>query len=99
MTASSAERVATSRKTVQVVLQGLAGASAASVAQAVGVSESTISRFKSEHLDTVAAILAELELKVVPVQYRCYEPSYIDALERLAREQLNAAKAPPQLEW
>lgn len=99
MGASSAEKVETSRKTVQVVLQGLAGASASAVAEAVAVSESTISRFKSEHLPTVAAILAELELKVVPTQYRCYEPSYIEALERLAREQLNAAKVPPQLEW
>lgn len=99
MGSSSAEKVETSRKTVQAVLQRLAEASAVSVAEAVGVSESTISRFKSEHLEQVAAILAEVGLKVVPVEYQCFEPSYIRALQRLAAEELGAHKSAPKLEW
>lgn len=99
MGSSSAEKVETSRKIVQAVLQRLAETSAASVAEAVGVSESTVSRFKSEHLQQVAAILSEVGLKVVPVEYQCFEPTYISALQRLAAEQLNAQKAAPRLEW
>lgn len=69
------------------------------MAEAVGVSESTISRFKSEHLQQVAAILAEVGLKVVPADYQCFEPTYIAALQRLAAEQLNAQKVAPKLDW
>lgn len=98
MTASSAEAAERSRKIVQVVLQRLAQRTAARVADAVGTSESTVSRFSSEHLDKVAAIFAELGLKVVPAEYKCYEPGYIEALHRLAQEQLKA-EATPEIVW
>lgn len=98
MTASSPEALARSRKIVQVVLQRLASRTSARVAEAVGTSESTVSRFGSEHLDKVAAIIAELGLKVVPAEYKCYEPGYIEALHRLAQEQLKAETS-PELEW
>lgn len=78
-----------SRKTVQVVLQALASdASAASVAAAMGVSESTISRLKNDHLESFALLLAHLGLKVVPVGVQCYEPQYIALVHQLAMPEM-----------
>lgn len=87
------------RKTVKSVLQALSSTPGASVAAAMGVSEPTISRLKNEHLGPFAAMLAHLGLKVVPVEARCFEPRYIEALQTLAEAALSRQKNSHQIEF
>lgn len=99
MDASSGSPVERARKTVKCVLQALSGTPATAVAAAMGVSEPTISRLKNEHLGSFAAMLAHLGLKVVPVEARCFDPRYIEALQTLAEAELARQKNPPHLEF
>jgi len=99
MSASLPSPVESTRKTVKCVLQALSGKPASSIALAMGVSEATISRLKNEHLESFATLLAHLGLKVVPVEARCFDPRYIEALQTLAEAELARQKNPPQLEF
>jgi hypothetical protein len=88
------------RKTVKCVLQGLSdNGKAASIAVAMGVSEPTITRLKNDHLQNFALVLAHLGLKVVPAEYKCYNPDYVESILTLARAQLLENSAPKTLEW
>lgn len=63
------------RKTVQQALQRLQEpGTGVAVAAAMGVSESTVSRIKTERLEEVALFLACLGLKVVPAEFKCVDP-------------------------
>lgn len=75
------------------VLQQISAVKQAAIATSMGVSEATISRLKNEHLELFARVLARAGLKLVPSEYKCYDPRQIDALFLLAREQFNRAKS------
>ena len=67
------------------------------VARAAGVSEASITRWKDGELSRMSIALAAMGLKVVPVENKCFQPEYIDALRMLARQALDE---PAQvLEW
>lgn len=81
----------TARKGVQLALQRLQeGGKAGAVAVAMGVSDSTVSRIKTERLEEVVTMLAHLGLKVVPGDFRCVNPEAYAFLtsthERVMRE-------------
>jgi len=60
---------------MQLALQALQEpGKASSVATAMGVSDSTISRIKTERMEEVLVVLAHLGLKVVPAEYKCVQP-------------------------
>lgn len=67
------------------------------VAQVLGVSESTVSRIKSEKLEDAITLLCHLGFKVVPQDMRCYPADYVTALHNLARLQMQ--NEAPTLEW
>jgi hypothetical protein len=69
------------------------------IATAAGVSESTISRFKSEQIDQFSLFLAHAGLKVVPTEMQCFHPDKIQALLTLAKDHLRAIERPEQLTW
>lgn len=69
-----------SRKNHSVILRRLASIGQASLAVALGVSEATISRWKSEQAEQCAKALAVLGLKVVPIEYECYKAETVDWL-------------------
>lgn len=71
----------------------------AAIAVAMGVSESTISRLKNEHLDTLCGILAHAGLKIVPVEMKCFPPEKIDALLTLAKAHLASIENADELVW
>lgn len=73
-----------SRKNLSAILQALASAGQAPVAKAVGVSESTISRLKSNDLEMFCKVLAALNLKCVNANHKVYDRAYIDSLKYLA---------------
>lgn len=66
----------------------------------MGISETLVSRLKSGgDIEQFSKILALLDVKVVPVSLRCYDPKEIDALLTLATRRLNGMDQPDELEW
>lgn len=67
------------------VLRRLADHGGAHLAAATGLSESTISRLRNEHLGAFAKLLAAAGMKVVGQEMRCYQPEIVQAWRTLAR--------------
>ena len=85
------------RKTVQLVLQRLQEpGTGVAVAAAMGVSESTVSRLKTTHLEEMELMLATLGLKVVPAEFRCVNP---DAYAFLTATHEKVMRVAPHLIW
>lgn len=100
MNALSTDPLARARKIESTVLQRLASdASGAAIAIATGLSESKISRLKTDHLPDLAAVLAHLGLKVVPSDFECYKPEYIKLIHELAMPEMARRASLPQLSW
>ncbi len=82
---------------MQLVLQRLQEpGTGVAVATAMGVSESTVSRMKTDHLDQMALFLAHLGLKVVPTEFKCVNPA---AYEFLTTTHEKVMRLAPQLIW
>lgn len=99
MNSASFDPAERARKTVALIFRRLASAGQASLAEKLSVSESTVSRWKSEQAEQCARILAELGLKVVPETMRCYEPSQMEAILALAKARLAQIEHAEQLAW
>lgn len=54
------------------------------IAALIGVSETTMSDMKSDHLERFAALVAACGLKLAPTSDQTYDESYISALKTLA---------------
>lgn len=87
------------RKNLQSILQALATVGQASVAEAIGVSESTVSRMKDGELERLAQLLAALGLKVVPEAVKCYEPAFIESIFQLAKQRMAQVESASELSW
>lgn len=94
------------RKNLALIFQRLSSAGQARAAEAVGVSESTLSKMKTPQGDqkwsdfeTLARVLAYLGLKVVPIEMRCFNPQQIGAVLALAKAHLAKIDGPDQLVW
>jgi hypothetical protein len=97
MTVLSLSPAETARKGVQAALQRLQEpGTGISVAAAMGVSESTISRLKTERMEEVVTLLAHLGLKVVPTDFRCVNP---EAYAFLVQSHQRVMAKAPQLIW
>jgi DNA-binding MurR/RpiR family transcriptional regulator len=85
------------RKIASAILQALSSAGQTHVADAIGVSEATVSRLQSQHVESFSALLACLQLKVVPAAHKCYSPEHIAHLEYFARLGMQQQSTP--LQW
>jgi hypothetical protein len=92
MSAPSPDLIARARKIEGLVLHQLARRGQEAVATAAGCSVATISRLQNEHLQRLATTLAALDLKVVPVEMRCYPADKLDAILTLARHSLASVR-------
>lgn len=99
MAALSAEQIARARKNQSAILQGLASVGQATVADALGVAESTVSRMKEKDIPDLAKLLAIAGLKVVPTTMRCFDPQKIGAILALAKAHLAEIETTEQLAW
>lgn len=99
MTPLSSAVAERSRKSHALTLQRLASIGQVKVAEVVGASESTVSRFVSTDLERACIVLAALGLKIVPVEMKCYEPRKIAILMELARDHLNQLDTVEQLSF
>lgn len=93
----SAEQLGTTRKNASGILRALASVGQVRVAEALGVSESTVSRWKDKEIDEMSQFLSVLGLKAVPASYKCYDPRSVDALLTLAKERMAQLETPEQL--
>ncbi len=85
------------RKGVQLALHRLQEpGKAGSVATAMGVSDSTVSRIKTERLEEVVLFLVHLGLKVVPSEFKCVDPA---AYAFLTQTHERVMRKAPQLIW
>jgi len=88
------------RKIVSTVLKATQrDASQTAIAAAMGMSESTVSRLLSDHLEKLAQVLAHAGLRVVAADMRCFPPDYVDALLLMAKQHLSAVQTVRTLEW
>lgn len=89
-----------SRKMVATVLQRLQEPGRqVSIASAMGVSESTVSRLKNEHLESLCELLAHAGLKIVPVEMQCFPRERINALITFAKDHLDQVENADDLSW
>lgn len=85
------------RKGYSLVLRELADPGRQSgIAAAMGVSESTVSRIKSERLEEAITLLSYLGLKVVPADFRCVSAATYQFLTETHQRIMAEA---PQLVW
>jgi hypothetical protein len=96
MSASSPTPVERARKAHVTVLRALQepGRQVA-LATAMGVSESTVSRFKSDQLEQLCTLISHLGLKIVPAEFQCVDQRTFAAFQILwekAMSQTSAAK-------
>ncbi len=86
------------RKNLQGILQALSSIGQARVAEALGVSESTISRWKdSGELERLARLLAVLGQKNVGQDRQCVKPDEFHFLTRIASRAIANQEAAERL--
>jgi hypothetical protein len=72
---------------------------AVAIAAVMGVSESTVSRLKNEHLESLCELLAHAGLKIVPVEVKCFPAEKIEALLTLAKAHLAGIETADDIIW
>lgn len=93
------EQDARARKNYSLIVQRLASVGNAPVALAVGCDESTISRMKPEKFREFSEILAVLDLKIVPMDMKCFNEREMEAILTLAKSKMRELESVEQLEW
>ncbi|WP_273807253.1 MULTISPECIES: CII family transcriptional regulator [unclassified Pseudomonas] len=93
--AFSQDPSARAREIEALVLQRLVSVGQKTVADAIGLSESTVSRWKEGEIERWAKLFALLGLQVVPVSAVVVNAEYLRSLETLAELGLKAEKKRP----
>jgi AraC-like DNA-binding protein len=85
------------RKAFSTVLQAMQDpGTQRNVAQVLGVSESTVSRIKTEKLEDAITLLYHLGFKCVSSEMKCYPVDYVQALHTMAKMHMAEVRT---LEW
>lgn len=80
----SAAQLEKAREYQSLILQQFAVIGQRAVANALDVSDSTVSRIKTEQVESISLLLVALELKVAPEEWKLTCPQYLRAIETLA---------------
>ena len=99
MNTESAQVDTRARKSLSICLQRFVSVGQRSVAEALGVHESTVSRLKDGELERFCRIVALLGLKIVPSDYRCARPELIEAALVFAQAGLEQISNDQKLLW
>ena len=86
------------RKITSIILQRLAEEGQNSVAEAVGLSETSVSRLKAQVTETVR-IMRVLGFKVVPLDHMCFRAQDIQPYFDLAKQHMNRIDCASELAW
>lgn len=95
----SADQLGMTRKNNSAILRALASVGQVRVAEALGVSESTVSRWKDKEIDETSQFLAVLGVKVVDESYRCIDHKTLGAILHGHRMWVASIESPEQLTW
>ena len=96
----SPELSARARDIEALMLKQLLSVGQKNIAQSIGLSESTISRWKEGEIERWCKVIALLDLKLVPFSAQCHPARYIQALKTLAELGLQAeGKRPGPIGW
>lgn len=88
------------RKNLSVALREIARTGQNRIADEIGVSAPTVSRFCSEgDLERACKVLAAAGIKCVPIEYQCFPKNTVAAFMQLARERMNDLQNVDQLQW
>ena len=96
VSAASTERA---RKFVSLAMQRISAVGQNKIADEIGVSAPTVSRWVSDDLERACQILVAAGLKVVPAEMQCFPPRKVAIFMELARDHLNALETVEQLSW
>lgn len=99
MTPVSACVAERSRKAYSLALQRVSVVGQVNVAEQIGLSGATVSRFVNEDLERACQVLVALGLKIVPVEMKCYPKDQIEAIFTLARASMNRVDDVEQLSF
>ena len=91
----SQEAHARAREFESLILSRLLSAGQKTIADAIGLSESTVSRWKEGEIERWSKVLALLGLQLVPEQAVVVNADYLRSLETLAELGLRAEKKRP----
>jgi len=96
VSAFDAERA---RKTLAFCMQRISREGQNAIAERLGTSASTVSRFVSDAdgLERACKVLVAAGLKVVPNTMQCFPPAKVAIFMELARDHLNYLQRPEQL--
>lgn len=84
------------KKGQTLALQKIAERTQVVLATAMGVSETTITRIKNDHMEQTLLLLAHLGLKVVPSDFKCVSRETYDFLTATHQRVMQVA---PELVW
>jgi hypothetical protein len=82
------------QKNLTLILKAMQTVSQLHIAKMLGEGTSTISEFKKEHLERLAAMLAACGLKVAPAGQESNDPDEMQALRVLAGKWVNQRRGP-----
>lgn len=99
MTEVSPQVHESARKIERAVLHRLSEVGQVSVAKALDVSESTVSRLKDGQIHVAAQLLAALGFRVVPEQVKCVDPQVAQAMFTIYNKALASMSDPADLLW
>jgi len=97
---------AIARKNEAMIRKRLSSVGLSTVANAMGVAESTVCRMKDaddkdgrSQIQRWAAALEAMGLKVTPIEYRCFDPKEIEAIFTLAKIRMSRVESAQELVW
>lgn len=95
MTELSQEQAETARKNYSAFLQALASTGQKNLAEALGLSETAISRWKQGDMELATKALAVLGLRIVPLSDPYVPKDYLSALKVIVRHSLSEEQPEP----
>ena len=94
------------KKNLTAINKAMSSCGQACVARAMGVNEGTVSKMKDTSqgeikitFESLAKGLAEMNLKCVPVEMKCYDSATIDSMFNLAKQRMDQLHTSDQLIW
>jgi hypothetical protein len=99
MTEVSTSQRESVRKIESSVLQRLSTVGQVTVAKAMDVSESTVSRLKDGQITVVSQLLAALGLKLAPADFKVVDPARAQAMYTLYEAAMSRMSNPCDLLW
>jgi adenylosuccinate lyase len=95
----SVTTVERARKYFALAFQRISSVGQNKIAEQIKTSEATVSRFVQKDLEMACQVLAEVGLKVVPVDMKCFPQDQIEAIFALAKARMQEMDSAEKLQF